>query len=156
MRLAATAAIDHPTVAALAAAVAAKVGGGRGAAPAGPIPSLPTPASTSSTTAIAIVGMASRHPPLAGDVVTTTVSLPSFWRALASGRDVAARVPASRWDADAHYAAAPRPHKAYVNAGGWLPSVAEFDCAAFRLGGAEAAAVDPQARLVLECVRVRE
>lgn len=152
VRLAATAAIDHPTIGALAVAVAAaRDGEFKAAAP--QVTLAPPPPSSSTVTAI--VGMASRHPGVGCDPRATTAG-PSFWRALASSRDAGSRVPADRWDADAHYAPAPRPLKSTVNCGGWLPHVDAFDGGAFRLPPAEAAAMDPQARVLLECVKVRK
>lgn len=150
MRLAATVAIDHPTIAALAAAVAAARGEVVVEAPRAAL----APLSPPSNTVTAIVGMASRHPGVGIGPFTTTAGAP-FHHALSSTRDVATRVPADRWDADAHFAPAPRPFKSYVNAAGWLAGVDAFDGAAFRVPPAEAAAMDPQARVLLECVKVR-
>ena len=155
VRLAATVAIDHPTIAALAAAVTAARGAT--AAAAAPVPrqavALAPPISATVNT---IVGTASRHPGDGGTATATTTAGAPFWQALASSCNVARRIPADRWDSDAHYAPTPKTFKAYVNAGGWLAGVDAFDGAAFRVGPAEAAAMDPQARVLLECVKVGE
>ena len=39
--------------------------------------------------------------------------------------------------------------------GGWVDGVNEFDAEAFRMPSAEAAAIDPQARVLLELAQVR-
>lgn len=69
--------------------------------------------------------------------------------------DAVGLVPWSRWDVEATY----RPIggsggsyslAAYVRHGAFLEDIWAFDAGAFRLAGAEAAAMDPQHRILLE------
>ncbi|HEU0102288.1 MAG TPA: beta-ketoacyl synthase N-terminal-like domain-containing protein, partial [Mycobacteriales bacterium] len=81
----------------------------------------------------AIIGMACRFP----DADTPE----AFWRNLADGRDSVTAVPASRWSSAP--GAPPR-------WGAFLDDVADFDAHFFGVDAAEAAAMDPHARLFLE------
>ncbi len=88
------------------------------------------------TDAVAIIGMAGRFPG-ARDVR-------EFWHNLVSGVDCITRDPVT----DAHAESA---RTWIVNAGGMLDDVESFDAAFFAVPPAEAAWMDPQHRLFLEC-----
>ncbi len=100
--------------------------------------------------AIAIVGASGRFPG-AGD-------LDAFWAAIAAGRDSVGPVPAERWDHRAVLAASPAPAgRTDCPDGGFLADVELFDPLFFGLSPAEAAAMDPQQRILLEeCWRALE
>ncbi|MFE9423306.1 type I polyketide synthase [Kitasatospora sp. NPDC006697] len=82
--------------------------------------------------AVAVVGVACRLPGAADPG--------AFWHLLDGGRSAVGQVPAGR------FPAGERP----VRAGGFLDQVDRFDHEFFGLSAAEAAAADPQQRLVLE------
>jgi acyl-CoA synthetase (AMP-forming)/AMP-acid ligase II/3-oxoacyl-(acyl-carrier-protein) synthase/thioesterase domain-containing protein/aryl carrier-like protein len=91
---------------------------------------------------IAIVGVACRLP---GGVRTPE----QFWSLLVADGDAAA--PIERWDLDAVYDPVPgAPGRSYTRVAALLDGVDEFDAAFFGLNRAEAAALDPQHRLLLE------
>ncbi|MBZ4320425.1 type I polyketide synthase [Streptomyces huiliensis] len=95
--------------------------------------------------AVAVVGVGLRLP---GGVS----SLASFWEFLTERRDAVGEVPQDRFDAARFTAPDPRrPGKAYTAAGGFLDDVAGFDADYFGISPKEAARIDPQHRLVLEC-----
>ena len=81
----------------------------------------------------AIIGMACRFP----DADTPE----AFWRNLAEGRDSVTEVPASRWRPAAG---------AQARWGAFLEDVAGFDAGFFGIDPAEAAVMDPHARIFLE------
>ncbi|MCC3312333.1 type I polyketide synthase [Nocardia africana] len=92
--------------------------------------------------AIAIVGMACRFP--------GAPDLASFWELLSSGREGL-----THFD-DAHLAARGVPedvrrHRHYVPVGAIIAGQEQFDPAHFGLTGHDAALLDPQLRLLLEC-----
>jgi acyl transferase domain-containing protein len=84
--------------------------------------------------AVALVGIGCRFP---GGVDSPA----SFWRLLEAGQDAIGLRPAGRWAATD--GAAPRE-------GGFLPDVEGFDARFFAIAPREAAAMDPQHRLLLE------
>jgi acyl transferase domain-containing protein len=95
---------------------------------------------------IAIVGMACRFPGGADDPA-------SFWRLLRDGIDLRSPVPRDRWCADAFFDADPEhAGRSYVRHGYFLREVGRFDAGFFGLSPREAKAMDPQHRLLLECV----
>jgi phthiocerol/phenolphthiocerol synthesis type-I polyketide synthase D len=93
---------------------------------------------------VAVVGLGCRFP---GDVVGPE----SFWRLLVNAEDAVSEVPADRWDADAFYDPDPlAPGRMTTKWGGFLSDVAGFDADFFAITPREAAAMDPQQRILLE------
>ncbi|WP_067499195.1 SDR family NAD(P)-dependent oxidoreductase [Actinoplanes sp. TFC3] len=83
---------------------------------------------------VAVVALAGRYPGAA--------DLDEFWDNLVAGRDCVTEVPAQRWDRTA----------ASLGWGGFLDGVADFDPLFFHISPREAAVMDPQTRLFLQCV----
>jgi phthiocerol/phenolphthiocerol synthesis type-I polyketide synthase B len=93
---------------------------------------------------VAVVGIGCRFP---GDVVGPD----SFWDLLVDGRNAISRVPEDRWDADAFYDPDPlTPGRMTTKWGGFVPDIAGFDAEFFGITPREAAAMDPQQRMLLE------
>jgi amino acid adenylation domain-containing protein len=88
---------------------------------------------------IAIIGIGCRFP---GGAATPE----AFWRILNEGVDAITKVPAERWDSDAHNPAE-APGMGY---GGFLGAVDTFDARFFGISPREAETLDPQQRLLLE------
>ena len=92
---------------------------------------------------IAIIGMGCRFPGAANPA--------QFWQLLRSGADIAREIPPTRWDINAYYDPDPNAAgKMYVRRGYFLDDIDQFDPQFFNLSPREAAALDPQQRLVLE------
>ena len=93
---------------------------------------------------IAVIGIGCRLP--------GNVSGPeSFWKLLLDGRDAVSEVPGDRWDADAFYDPDPQtPGRMTTKWGGFVDDVAGFDADFFGITPREAAAMDPQHRMLLE------
>ncbi|MET9359921.1 amino acid adenylation domain-containing protein [Streptomyces sp. NPDC006632] len=124
----------HPTVRGLAAHL--DEDGTSGAAASRPARG-PAPAAGAD---IAVIGMAGRFPG-AGDLET-------FWRNLRDGVESVTQLSAAELDqADARLA----DHPDYVRAGAVLPDIELFDADFFQITAKEAALVDPQQRVFLEC-----
>jgi phthiocerol/phenolphthiocerol synthesis type-I polyketide synthase C len=103
-------------------------------------------AERSSTEPIAVVGMGCRFP---GGVNNPE----QFWDLLSAGRSGIVRVPADRWDADAFYTDDHTvPGTICSREGGFLTSWQpdEFDAEFFSISPREAAAMDPQQRMLIE------
>ncbi|NUS85247.1 MAG: aminotransferase class III-fold pyridoxal phosphate-dependent enzyme, partial [Streptomyces sp.] len=93
---------------------------------------------------VAVIGMGCRLPP---DITSPA----ALWTALRDGFDAVGPVPAGRWDARSPYDAEgdANDHARAVE-GAFLREVSGFDPTFFRISPKEAAAVDPQHRLLLE------
>jgi polyketide synthase 5 len=95
-------------------------------------------------TPIAVIGMACRLP---GGIDSPE----RLWDALVRGDDLVTEVPPHRWDADDYYDPEPGMHGRSVSKwGAFLDDVAGFDSEFFGINEREAAALDPQHRLLLE------
>jgi acyl transferase domain-containing protein/acyl carrier protein len=93
---------------------------------------------------IAIIGMGCRFP---GQSNTPE----EFWRLLRDGVDATIDAPAGRWDIDKYYDPDPEaPGKMYVQRGGFLSQIDQFDAQFFGISPRQALSMDPQQRLVLE------
>ncbi|WP_043624131.1 type I polyketide synthase [Nonomuraea candida] len=113
---------EHPTIDRLARALSAP------AVPARPAPAPAEP--------VAVVGLGCRFPGAHGPE--------AYWELLIEGRDAVGRVPPGRWESFGHGDARATRH------GGFLGDVAGFDAEFFGIAPGEAAAMDPQHRLLLE------
>ncbi|SMF03967.1 amino acid adenylation domain-containing protein [Tistlia consotensis] len=147
LALPATLALEHPTPAALAAALLAALDAAPTARAAPAKAAVPTAKATAPSPApagpepIAIVGLACRFP--GGETPE------AFWELLAAGRDAVGPIPEDRWDV-ARFHGAAGPERSRSARGAFLDDVRGFDAAFFHLSGREADALDPQQRLLLE------
>ncbi|WP_341720715.1 SDR family NAD(P)-dependent oxidoreductase [Micromonospora sp. FIMYZ51] len=130
---------EFPTVAALAGQIDAELGGTTDS-----VESAPQRTGPDADDPIAIVGLGCRFPGAA--------SAEQFWELVAEGRHVDSEFPTDRgWDLGALFDDDPSaPGTSYVRRGGFLPDAADFDAEFFGIGPREAAATDPQQRLMLE------
>ncbi len=95
-------------------------------------------------TPIAVIGMACRLP---GGIDSPE----QLWEALLRGDDLITEIPPDRWDVDEHYDPQPGvPGRSVSRWGGFIDGVAGFDAEFFGIGDREAAAIDPQHRLLME------
>ncbi len=93
---------------------------------------------------VAIVGMACRFP---GGSDTPE----AFWANLAGAVDCTSDAPPDRWSTEAWYDPDPEaPRKMITKHGGFIDAIDRFDAAFFNISGREAAAMDPQHRILLE------
>ncbi|WP_405362766.1 SDR family NAD(P)-dependent oxidoreductase [Kitasatospora sp. NBC_00085] len=94
---------------------------------------------------IAVIGLAGRYP--------QARNVREFWRNLAEGRDCITEIPADRWDHSAYFDPDGNvPGRTYTKWGGFLDRADHFDPLFFNISPREAAFMDPQERLFLECV----
>ncbi|BBY06289.1 sulfolipid-1 biosynthesis phthioceranic/hydroxyphthioceranic acid synthase [Mycobacterium noviomagense] len=99
---------------------------------------------TASVTPVAIIGMACRLP---GGIDSPEL----LWEALLRGDDMVTEVPPERWDADEYYDPEPGvPGRSVTKWGAFIDDVGGFDADFFGISEAEATAIDPQHRLLLE------
>ncbi|MDI3315013.1 MAG: sulfolipid-1 biosynthesis phthioceranic/hydroxyphthioceranic acid synthase [Mycobacterium sp.] len=104
----------------------------------------PPAAGATPATAVAVIGMACRLP---GGIDSPD----RLWEALLRGDDLVTEVPPDRWDVEDYYDPEPRvPGRSVPRWGAFLDDVAGFDAEFFGLNEREAAAGDPQHRLLLE------
>src|SRR5882757_1472495 len=74
-----------------------------------------------------------------------------LWEALLRGDDFITKVPLDRWDADEYFDPEPGvPGRSVSKWGAFLDDIAGFDAEFFGISEREAAAIDPQHRLLLE------
>lgn len=100
--------------------------------------------STTPVTPVAVIGMACRLP---GGIDSPEL----LWEALLRGDDLVTEVPPERWDPDEYYDPEPGvPGRSVTKWGAFLDDVAGFDADFFGISEAEATAIDPQHRLLLE------
>ncbi|MEE1940370.1 SDR family NAD(P)-dependent oxidoreductase [Streptomyces sp. TRM 70361] len=102
----------------------------------------PAPLPDRSDRDIAVIGVAGRFPGAAG--------VQEFWQALLAGRDLVRDVPADRWDHTGYLDSEGAAGTTECPAGGFVDDVSRFDAAFFGIPRAEAEAMDPQLRLLLE------
>ncbi len=75
----------------------------------------------------------------------------AFWELLLAGGDGVSPIPAQRWDADSHYSSTAAPGCTNTREAGFVADPDAFDNEFFGITPAEAAAMDPQQRMLLEC-----
>ncbi|GGD19317.1 hypothetical protein GCM10011335_22770 [Aureimonas glaciei] len=92
---------------------------------------------------IAIIGVAGRYP--------GANTLPAFWENLAAGRDSITEVPGDRWDHGRYFDPVRQPGKTTSRWGGFVEGHNRFDPLFFNIAPREAAFIDPQERLFLQC-----
>ncbi len=134
-----TLALEHPTLASLAAALEASHATARE-----PEPALLASLSAEATD-IAVIAVAGRYP--GADTIE------AFWDALREGRDLVTEVPAERWDHAAIFDANKgQSGRTNCRWGGFLSDIDRFDADLFGISPRDAARTDPQERLFLEVV----
>ncbi|MCH7623412.1 MAG: type I polyketide synthase, partial [Nitrospinae bacterium] len=95
---------------------------------------------------IAIIGLGCRFPGGAN-------SPQKFWDLLRQGKDAITEVPADRWNAENYYSPNPKaPGKTVSRWGGFIDSIDMFDARFFGIAPREVGWMDPQQRILLECV----
>jgi 3-oxoacyl-(acyl-carrier-protein) synthase len=91
---------------------------------------------------VAVIGMACRFP--------GAPDLESFANLLRRAGVAIGEVPANRWSAACYRGAPGQRAASYATQGGFIDGIDTFDCDLFGLSADEAAALDPQQRLVIE------
>ncbi|VAX27809.1 Polyketide synthase modules and related proteins, partial [hydrothermal vent metagenome] len=95
---------------------------------------------------IAIIGLGCRFP-------GSSNCPQEFWNLLSQGKDAITEVPADRWNVENYYSPNPKaPGKMTTRWGGFIDSMKEFDARFFEISPREAIQMDPQQRILLECV----
>ncbi|WP_407664857.1 SDR family NAD(P)-dependent oxidoreductase [Micromonospora tarensis] len=132
---------EYPTIARLAAHLAATVPPSPSPSPAAPATLRePAPAADNS---VAVIGMAGRFP--------GSPSVAALWENLLAGRPLVSEVPADRWDAAAVFdPSRRRPGTSYSKWAGFVDGPFDFDAGYFGVSEADAVVLDPHQRLVLE------
>ncbi|MGW7279791.1 SDR family NAD(P)-dependent oxidoreductase [Streptomyces sp. NPDC054844] len=102
----------------------------------------PAPDSAAADRDIAVIGLAGRFPGAS--------NVHELWDALLAGRDLVGDVPADRWDHGRYLDTDGAAGTTECPAGGFLDEVSRFDAMFFGIPRAEAEAMDPQLRLLLE------
>ncbi|KAG6361100.1 hypothetical protein INS49_009324 [Diaporthe citri] len=94
---------------------------------------------------VVIVGLSFRFP-------SDAVSEESFWEILREGHSTMTEVPASRYNINGHYSdASGRQHGVTARGGHFIKGdISAFDAPFFKMSAAEAKAMDPQLRVLLE------
>ncbi|KAK7714826.1 putative PKS-like protein biosynthetic cluster [Diaporthe eres] len=94
---------------------------------------------------VVIVGLSFRFP-------SDAVSEESFWEILRDGHSTMTEVPASRYNINGHYSdASGRQHGVTARGGHFIKGdISAFDAPFFKMSAAEAKAMDPQLRILLE------
>ncbi len=135
-QLPATAAFDHPNVADLSEWILVELGVGDAPAAA---PGL----RRRTDEPVAIVGLSCRFP--------GAPDPEAYWELLVDGLDAVGPVPIERWDAQAWYAPEPgTPGRTVARVGGFVKGLESFEPDFFGIAPREAAALDPQQRMLLE------
>ncbi|HEY7985980.1 MAG TPA: SDR family NAD(P)-dependent oxidoreductase, partial [Methylophilaceae bacterium] len=96
--------------------------------------------------AIAIIGMQGQFP--------GAETLDEFWQNLCESRDSVGEIPADRWPLSQFFEQGTDSRKSglsYAKWGGFIPDVDKFDAQFFGISAREAAQMDPQERIFLEC-----
>lgn len=94
---------------------------------------------------IAIIGLAGHYP--------EAESLDEFWINICNGKDCISEVPEERWNHQKYFDTDKnKKGKTYTKWGGFLKDVACFDPLFFNISPREAELLEPQERLMLECV----
>ncbi|WP_303304587.1 SDR family NAD(P)-dependent oxidoreductase, partial [Flavivirga jejuensis] len=94
---------------------------------------------------IAIVGVSGKYP--------GADTLEDFWKNLREGVDSITEIPKDRWDHSLYYDPdMGKTGKTYSKWGGFVNDIDKFDPLFFNISPKEAAVMDPQERLFLECV----
>ncbi len=95
---------------------------------------------------IAIIGLGCRFPGGAN-------SPEQYWDLLRQGKDAIIEVPPDRWNVETYYSPNPKaPGKTISRWGGFIDSMQMFDARFFGISPREATQMDPQQRILLECV----
>jgi len=94
---------------------------------------------------VAIIGLAGRYP--------KAENIQEFWKNLRDGKDCITEIPKDRWDHSLYFDEDKSTSgKTYSKWGGFLNDVDKFDPLFFNISPREAAIMDPQERLFLQCV----
>ena len=94
------------------------------------------------------------HLSLLAAEATTPTSAGGFADGLLTGANLVTNAPLQRWDTDRLFDPQGMPGKTATRFGAFLEGIESFDAECFQLAGAEAATLDPHARLLLEHTQV--
>jgi polyketide synthase PksN len=104
------------------------------------------PAANAGALDIAIIGLSGRYPKAA--------TVQEFWDRLAGGEDCVSEIPTERWDQRLHFDPEKgKLGKSYARWGGFIDGVDRFDALFFNIAPRDAAGIDPQDRLFLQCAQ---